>query len=95
MNFFRSRSRNSKTKNSRLSSWMTSSNLQRELMLSVQAEKQQEKGSNTSYLTTFLCCSSFKSEISLIAVEGTPSSSCSNRIFFKAMTRSVPLHSAL
>ena len=40
--------------------------------------------SNCSYLTIFGCCSSFREEISLIAVEGTPSSSLSKRIFFIA-----------
>ena len=32
----------------------------------------------------FGCCNSLSSEISRIAVEGTPSSSLSKRIFFKA-----------
>lgn len=37
--------------------------------------------------TIFGCCSSFNKEISLIAVEGTPSSSDSKRIFFRATNR--------
>lgn len=46
-------------------------------------------------LTMFPCCISFKSEISLIAVLGTPSSSCSRRIFFKAIVSLVTLSRAL
>lgn len=40
-----------------------------------------------AYHTIFGCCSSFNKEISLIAVEGTPSSSDSKRIFFRATNR--------
>lgn len=40
-----------------------------------------------TYHTIFGCCSSFNNEISLIAVEGTPSSSDSKRIFFRATNR--------
>lgn len=40
-----------------------------------------------TYHTIFGCCSSFNREISLIAVEGTPSSSDSRRIFFRATNR--------
>ena len=38
-----------------------------------------------SHLTTLLCCSSLSRLISRMAVLGTPSSSCSRRIFFSAM----------
>lgn len=40
-----------------------------------------------TYHTIFGCCSSFNKEISLIAVDGTPSSSDSKRIFFRATNR--------
>ena len=37
-----------------------------------------------TYATMFGCCNSFKRDISRMAVDGTPSSSLSNLIFFKA-----------
>nr|AFK34370.1 unknown [Lotus japonicus] len=43
----------------------------------------------------FLCCISFKREISRMAVLGTPSSSCSRRIFFNAMVSLVTRSRAL
>lgn len=46
-------------------------------------------------MTTFGCCSSFRSEISLIEVDGTPSSSLSKRIFFSATNWLVFLFFAL
>ena len=48
-----------------------------------------------SYLTIFGCLNSFNSDISLIAVEGIPSSSASSRILFKATISSVTLFFAL
>ena len=39
----------------------------------------------TAHRTILGCCSSLRREISRIAVLGTPSSSCSNRIFLSAM----------
>jgi hypothetical protein len=39
----------------------------------------------TSYLTILLWCISFRREISRMAVLGTPSSSCSSRIFLRAI----------
>lgn len=42
-----------------------------------------------TYQTIFGCSNSFNSDISLIAVDGTPSSSLSNRIFFKATSAPV------
>jgi hypothetical protein len=48
------------------------------------------------YRTTLWCCSSLRSEISRMAVLGMPSSSCSSRIFFRAivcpLTRSLALY---
>lgn len=43
------------------------------------------------YLTTFGCWTSFKIDISLMAVLGTPSSSVSKRIFFRATNLPVAL----
>ena len=43
------------------------------------------KKKKKSYSTILGCLSSFKIEISLIAVEGIPSSSFSNLIFFNAI----------
>ena len=48
-----------------------------------------------SHLTTLQCCSSFKSEISRMAVLGMPSSSCSSLIFFNAMVLPLTLSRAL
>ena len=45
--------------------------------------------------TTCGCCSSLRREISRMAVEGTPSSSPSSFIFFRATSFDVPLISAL
>uniref|UniRef100_A0A2P2M2Y8 Cell division control protein 2 homolog n=1 Tax=Rhizophora mucronata TaxID=61149 RepID=A0A2P2M2Y8_RHIMU len=53
------------------------------------------KNKKHTYLTMLPCCISFKREISLMAVLGTPSSSCSNRIFFKAMVSLVARSRAL
>lgn len=52
-------------------------------------------GALPPHLTMFTCCSSFSSEISRIAVGGTPSSSCSRRIFFSAIMSPVSLCRAL
>jgi hypothetical protein len=47
-------------------------------------------------LTMFRCCISLRREISRMAVDGTPSSSCSRRIFLSAIVslvwRSLPLY---
>lgn len=49
-----------------------------------QSRKCQNLNSKETYSTTFGCFRPFSKEISLIAVEGTPSTSFSSLIFFKA-----------
>ena len=50
----------------------------------LQSRKCQNLNSKETYSTTFGCFRPFSSEISLIAVDGTPSTSFSSFIFFKA-----------
>jgi hypothetical protein len=60
------------------------------------AQEQRSSRLLTTDLTMFRCCISLRREISRMAVDGTPSSSCSSRIFLSAIVslvyRSLPLY---
>lgn len=82
MYFFKSISKNSKTRYSFASAWTISNSLTRK------TQKRAHRAGQTD-LTMFGSSSSLRSEISRMAVLGTPSSSASSRIFLSATVRFV------